>query len=610
MDGRILVYAAGNPSAYPLEYYDPQTERYQGVIPQLLEQFSAWNPQYEIVYYSPGEKDQRRELARNLQVDLLSGYREGEAIPNCREQITLFTTADVNGETSYYIGLTDTAPNGLAESMQIFFQQLSQETVSGLLMETTNVPHTVPAPYLTAGGFLLGAAIMAAVLGLTIRHYRRRLRSISASRELDPDTGLGNRDFLFRTYRERITDYNRPLYHLVYFYINADCLHGTANSQDLCGMFRCCAEIIREHCSSKDFAARVSEHGLVLVCAANHVRDIETWLPAALTRLRSYPADHGKNFPGIAAACIYSLNRSDRNLENILFQAGQAAQQALRSSDGYLIVSRTAQQKFQLEQKLRDTLERALQGQEFQLYIQFYVDAQTHSIVGAEALSRWNHPEYGLLMPSAFVPMLEQDRLISKLDYHCLRDACDFLEELNSHNIRDFFLSCNFSRETFSAEDFAQRCQEIITPYHFPRELLIFELTESTTASRLSAIRKNMLTLKEFGVRIALDDFGEGFTSFSDLQQYPVNGIKLDKGLIDHIHTENGSAILRAMVQVGHELGITILAEGVETAQQAAALRDIHCDVIQGFCFYAPLPREDALQKILQHFKPSFSPRQ
>ena len=170
-------------------------------------------------------------------------------------------------------------------------------------------------------------------------------------------------------------------------------------------------------------------------------------------------------------------------------------------------------------------------------------------------------------------------------------------------NIKDFFLSCNFSRETFSSPDFVERCTEIVGNYSFPRELLILELTESVLVKDLSTIRANMLALKEYGLRIALDDFGEGFSSFSDLQECPVDGIKLDKKLVDNMSTSIGGSILRAMIQIGHELGLTILAEGVETPAQAQALKELNCDVIQGFHFSAPLPQAEAEEKLLKEKK-------
>ena len=259
--------------------------------------------------------------------------------------------------------------------------------------------------------------------------------------------------------------------------------------------------------------------------------------------------------------------------------------------------------QIQLEQKLLSSVEQALDGQEFQLFIQFYADAKSLEIVGGEALSRWLHPEQGLLPPGVFVPLLEQEGLTYRLDYHCLRCSCEFLQRMADRNIKDFFLSCNFSRETFSSPDFVERCTEIVGNYSFPRELLILELTESVLVKDLSTIRANMLALKEYGLRIALDDFGEGFSSFSDLQECPVDGIKLDKKLVDNMSTSIGGSILRAMIQIGHELGLTILAEGVETPAQAQALKELNCDVIQGFHFSAPLPQAEAEEKLLKEKK-------
>ena len=163
-----------------------------------------------------------------------------------------------------------------------------------------------------------------------------------------------------------------------------------------------------------------------------------------------------------------------------------------------------------------------------------------------------------------------------------------------------FFISCNFSRETFAAGDFVSRCKAIIEAYRFPRELLILELTESVSETHVTRIRENMAALKEFGVSIALDDFGVGFTSFADLQEYAVDGVKLDKDLIDRLSTERGVSILRSMIQLGHELGITVLAEGVETDEQVRVLQDIHCDVIQGFRFYQPIPAPEACELLVR----------
>jgi len=456
--------------------------------------------------------------------------------------------------------------------------------------------------YGAIGGLALGVVLLLTILLLTIRRYRKLLRQAQQDLECDGTTGLGNLDYLQRYYSQFVSDKNRVLYQLIFFYVDTDRLSRLAGGQECAEALRYCAVTLQGYTADTDILAKVSEHGFVLLKLSATPEQTEECISAALQKIRAYPQTCGKPFDIHVSAGVYPLQAADRDLQEMIFNASQTAHSAYQAQEDFRVFSNETQKKIHTEQALRLTVDHALEHHEFKLYIQFYVDAHRHCIVGGEALSRWLHPEKGLLLPNVFVPVLEREGLIYKLDYDCLRSACAFLQKLADQGVQSFFLSCNFSRETFSAADFPQKCMEIMEDYRFPRELLIFELTESSSAKHSSQIRENMQALKAYGVRIALDDFGEGFTSFADLQQYPVDGIKLDKGLIDNITTKNGIAILRAMVQVGHELGLTILAEGVEQEEQALALQQIHCDVIQGFRFYSPMPDSACMDKILEQF--------
>ena len=178
-----------------------------------------------------------------------------------------------------------------------------------------------------------------------------------------------------------------------------------------------------------------------------------------------------------------------------------------------------------------DDFFRALERNEFQLYIQFFVDADSFRIVGGEALSRWYYPRQGLLSPSRYIPLLEETGQIEALDFHVLEKACAFLEELGGRQVQDFFLSCNFARKTFSAPDFVQRCIQVVQRFSFPRKLLILEVTESQQMNRseMEQIRQNIREIREYGMRVIFDDFGVGFSTFHDLQNCPVDGLKLDE---------------------------------------------------------------------------------
>lgn len=592
--GGPVLYVAGNPDAYPVEYYDASTDSFEGVIPELLRRFSEESG-YEVIYFPYSGGDSRAHLAGNLQVDLVSGYRQGDRLPLHEETLTVFSASSGGEEQAWQVCVTSAAPSSLAEELEGFFASVSPQEISGTLVELRERPQDNTALLFTAGGLLLAVLVLLTALLLSVRHYRRRLRSERESGETDAVTGLGNFEYLQRYCRQLVNDKNRVLYSLYYFYVDTDRLRRLCGGAEVDDFLRYCAVVLQEYAGEADILAKVSEQGFVLLHSGGSQR-VEERLPPLLGRIRSYAQTYGKAFETRMTAGVYPLQAQDRDLNEIIFRASQGAHEADRRGEDYLLCTEQERRRIEEERRLQAGISQALERREFALYLQFYVDARSFRVVGGEALSRWNHPAKGLLPPSAFIPLLEREGLIHRLDYYCLRESCLCLEALMEQGIDRFFISCNFSRETFAAEDFADRCREIIEPFRFPRELLIFELTESVSEPHVARIRQNMAELRRFGVSMALDDFGVGFTSFADLQEYPVDGVKLDKGLIDNLATERGVLILRAMVQLGHALGLTVLAEGVETQEQVEALQNVHCDVIQGFRFYRPMPAAEACE--------------
>lgn len=217
MSAKSLIYVAGNPDAYPLEYYDEATGTYQGVIPQLLARFSEESG-YDVVYYSPQAKDQREHLAKNLQVDLLSGYTQGDDLPGSCTTVRLFhTVSGDGGDISYYLCATEAAPAALLDELSAYFAALPQETVSSILMETSAPSQSLTGLYGAIGGLALGVVLLLTILLLTIRRYRKLLRQAQQDLERDGTTGLGNLDYLQRYYSQFVSDKNRVLYQLIFF---------------------------------------------------------------------------------------------------------------------------------------------------------------------------------------------------------------------------------------------------------------------------------------------------------------------------------------------------------------------------------------------------------
>lgn len=605
MEEKMLVYVAGNPQAYPIEYYDADSQTYQGVIPELLREFSA-KSRYEIVYYQAGGADGRERLAKNLQVDIVSGYAQGDALPDGAQSATVFHTVQDGQDMAYQLCFTQAAPESLRADLRAFLETVSPERVSGLLIAEAEAPLNPKGLYWGIGGLSLALVLLLTVLILVVRNDRKKLKKARQDLETDDTTGLGNMDYLLRYHRQLINDWNRILYSLVYFYVDTDRLRRLSSGEETDDFLRYCAMILQEYTADTDILARVSERGFVLLKLSGNAQKLDEWFTPVFYRVRAYTQKYNKPFEVNMTAGVYPLEVKDRELDEMIFSAGQAAQMAAREHRDYVICTDGMLEKIEEERQLQADMEQAFAKDEFQLHIQFYVDAHSLKIVGGEALARWNHPQKGLLTPSSFIPLLEREKAISRLDYTCLKKVCGFLEGLLKQQVEVFFVSCNFSRETFAAADFVDRCKEIINDYHFPRELLIFEITESVSTRSMAQIKRNVLALKEYGVQIVLDDWGDGFTSFYDLQKYPVDGIKLDKNLVDDVMTESGKSILKTMIQVGHELDVTILAEGVETEEQVQVLQDLDCDVFQGFRFSYPLPDWEAMDQVLEQLSPRF----
>lgn len=595
VEEKTLIYVAGNPDAYPLEYFDKDTQTYAGVIPELLAEFSDQST-YEIVYYEADGTGHREELAQQKQVDLFSGYEAEEEQLENTGVVTLFP-----GENAYTLYFTEAAPDAFQSNLRAYLEQVSPAEVTGLLMASVETPPNTQGMYWTMGAMGAALLVMAAVLLLTVRRYRRRLKESQQNVETDETTGLGNMEYLERYYKQYINDKNRILYQAVYFYVDTDRLRRLSSGQETDEFLRYCAVVLGEYTQDSDILARVSEHGFIMLKLTGGTDKTDAWLTAILDRIHDYAKLYGKPYETNIYAGIYALRAEDRDLNEIIFQASQGAYGAEKEDCRYLRCSKGMMDQFMQERHLRASIEQAFAQKEFQLYIQFYVDAANFAVVGGEALSRWKHPQKGVLLPSMFIPLMEREKMISRFDYYCLKEVCFFLKGLLKEGVDTFFVSCNFSRDTFAAADFVQKVQEIMNGFTFPRELLILEITESVSVRNAAQIRQNIIALKKYGVRVALDDFGEGFTSFYDLQKYPIDGIKLDKGLVDHVTTPIGTAILKAMIQVGHELNMTILAEGVETDEQVRAQQEIHCDVIQGFRFSHPMPQWEADAQIIQN---------
>jgi len=245
--------------------------------------------------------------------------------------------------------------------------------------------------------------------------------------------------------------------------------------------------------------------------------------------------------------------------------------------------------RLQLEGSLRNAIER----KELFLLYQPKIDIRTGKIVGAEALVRWQHPVRGLVAPAEFIPVAEETGLIVPLGEWVLTTACAELKELQSCGFMDFSIAVNLSGRQFKQRNFVERLADLIRSAGIRPQSLELELTESQLMDNPAYAAHTLSELKKLGVRLSIDDFGTGYSSLSYLQKFPVDSIKIDRTFVKDVSQETEDAIItRAVISLGHNLNVKVIAEGVETQEQLAFLRRYHCDQIQGFYFSEAISAE------------------
>jgi diguanylate cyclase (GGDEF)-like protein len=249
--------------------------------------------------------------------------------------------------------------------------------------------------------------------------------------------------------------------------------------------------------------------------------------------------------------------------------------------------------------EIENELRRALQSNEIHPHYQPLIELGTGRVIGFEALARWQHPNRGLVSPAQFVPIAEDTGLITELDWHIFEQACAQLVAWNKQypDSQDMVVSVNFSSEHFRHFEFPNRILDALRRHHLPTRCLNIEMTESAMIGNFQTVKEVFSTLREAGVRLSLDDFGTGYSSLSYLHRFPVDHLKIEKSFVNKMDDNRESyAIIQTIRALAASLGVTVIAEGIETAQQYKQLRDMGCQLGQGFYMSKPLPKEQAEQ--------------
>lgn len=244
--------------------------------------------------------------------------------------------------------------------------------------------------------------------------------------------------------------------------------------------------------------------------------------------------------------------------------------------------------------QLETNLRRALERQEFRLYYQPTVSLRTGRLTGFEALLRWHHPERGIVFPTEFIPLIEETGLILPIGKWVLEEACKQLNVWQKQFQPGLTISVNLSGKQFAQSDLVQDLSLILEQIDLKPNTLMLEITESTIMERPESMTHTLEKLRHLGVQLHIDDFGTGYSSLSYLHRFPINALKIDHSFVTRMGIDENLEIVRTIMNLARNLGMDVIAEGVENKEQVAQLKALQCDYAQGFFFSRPVERHIA----------------
>ena len=444
--------------------------------------------------------------------------------------------------------------------------------------------------------WLVGASLTSDVLRRCLRHVRERgllEQTLQRLAEQDPLTGIANRQGFQTLLAVRLAENDGrgiALGHLDldnFRHANDALGHQAGDRLILQVVAR-----LKSQLEAGDQLARLGSDEFALLINTHRAPERAEWMAERITEVMAEPywVDGESLLIGCSLGIAHA--RANAGADPLMWHAHIAMQQA-KSIQGCTFhvfnerINRNARSLADLESELR----RALRRDELELHYQPRLDLGTGQIVGLEALVRWRHAERGLLAPSEFVPLAEQSGLIVPLGYWVISRALRDMQALRERGLEPLHMAVNLSFRQFQDSQLLSTLSRLISERGVEAQWLEFELTETAVMRRSDLVKQTMDALGRLGVRFSLDDFGTGFSSFVHLNSLPITLLKIDKSFVGGMESrEENRKLVHAMINLAHNLKLEVVAEGVETPEQLALLRDFGCDQVQGYFISKPLP--------------------
>ncbi len=353
-------------------------------------------------------------------------------------------------------------------------------------------------------------------------------------------------------------------------------------------------QCILENLTDGEFVSRINADNFNIVFQTVDTEKIDKRLNQISEEINSF--DMQRNIPYfLPITCgSYIVLESSQELVSIRDKANVARKNSKDINNYYLCSNAyyndIEHKKMMKEKEMENMMEKALEQEQFIVYLQPKVSLKTGKVIGSEALVRWDSPTKGLIPPNDFIPFFEKNNFILKLDMYVFEKVCQILRKWIDEGKNVLPISVNLSRNHIQNTDFLTEYKMIQEKYQIPSDLIEIELTETVVFENLEILRHIIDEIHNCGYKCSMDDFGSGYSSLNVLKEIPVDILKLDKVFFGTESNKRANDIVESVIRLAKKLGMETIAEGIETIPQVELLKSMECDMIQGYVFSKPVP--------------------
>lgn len=420
---------------------------------------------------------------------------------------------------------------------------------------------------------------------------------------MDDLTGLPNANYFSQTVKEMI----RKKDHVGHtaFYLNLKDMSvinerfGYETGDDIICKF---ADFLADSVTEGEFAARLGADNFIGII---HKENVASFLDSIKSvSFTIFNGETEEDYEVFCNAGLYELTGDEKKASEILERISIAFAMSRKANAQYVYYDEGVKKKLLDNLKYTRRLPKAIKDKELVVYFQPKVSASTYKIVGAEALVRW-WCDGQLIPPIDFIPICEKTGLITEIDFYVLEETCKKMREWMDNDIELVRISVNFSKQHFKDTDVAERIYNVLRKYNIPTEFIEVEFTETAYLDKEELLEITLGKLKEYGIASSIDDFGSGYSSLNLLQNMDFEVLKLDKSLLGKsVENERSRKVISHIINMAKELEMEVLAEGVETYEEFGLLKDLKCDIVQGFLFDRPLQVDEFEKRLLTRIYP------